>query len=835
MKRLLLILLAVMVLPSIIISNPVSADKYASSIGVTQVIDNNVGVTYTGKHFVNAKGVTQYEYKATISQAPIYNEDGSKVDCAWYLDKEGTYSIGDNVFTATVTGSEISTTYQGQTMSWNPVVMVDSTEYTTKEPKLLAVDLINENYRNNTLEWDYGVCVRRVRVIEGLIQETWIFATDPLGTVWIKDNAQKSAGFTWAIAPYAYDADGNDIPINQYKQVMASDLSKAVYPVTIDPTEVFVTSASDGYIQKNDGVYNTAWASATGTVYDSSNYIYIGQSNVGYTIFRGYFYFNTSSLPDAVTITVANLSLRLYSDSSTTNFNISIQNGMSTYPHDPLAVGDYNKSNYIGIGGSKNTSTISTGYNNISMNASGISWISLTGTTKLCIRSSKDINGVAQVPGTAEYIVMYSYEKGTGFRPYLEVTYISSAAPTVVTYTPVSSVTETSAVANGSVTSNGSNVITEYGICYGLFANPDTTGTHNSTAGDILGNFSFILTPLVAAQTYYYRAFATNAEGTSYGAEYDFITSPNASIVITKPATAITPSQARLNGYLGSGGGETCQVRFQYAYYNGSAWLGNTSTANQSKASGESFIEDLSGLIANTKYTFRAESINSYGQTNGSWLLFNTSTSSASIGSPVASCYSGSNTIDLYWVKAANSSATYIRWKIGSYPTDIYDGNLLPIQYDVDYTHTGLLSGTSYYYKMWGYDAGNTSATNSTTMCTTTAGSATSTPAPLPTLNPAGATTVPNGSALSNNPLYPLGMLEADAIHVPYGTWWMLVGMGGLVVTGLFIYTRSRNLLAALGAMIIFGVVMSQMGIFPIWIMYVFGLAGIGMSWKELR
>jgi hypothetical protein len=63
----------------------------------------------------------------------------------------------------------------------------------------------------------------------------------------------------------------------------------------------------------------------------------------------------------------------------------------------------------------------------------------------------------------------------------------------------------------------------------------------------------------------------------------------------------------------------------------------------------------------------------------------------------------------------------------------------------------------------------------------------------------------------------------------------MLVGMGGLVVTGLFIYTRSRNLLAALGAMIIFGVVMANMGIFPIWVMYVFGLAGIGMSWKELR
>jgi hypothetical protein len=63
----------------------------------------------------------------------------------------------------------------------------------------------------------------------------------------------------------------------------------------------------------------------------------------------------------------------------------------------------------------------------------------------------------------------------------------------------------------------------------------------------------------------------------------------------------------------------------------------------------------------------------------------------------------------------------------------------------------------------------------------------------------------------------------------------MLIGLGGLVVTGLFIYTRRRNLLASLGAMIIFGVIMAQMGLFPIWTMIVFGFIGIGFGWKELR
>jgi hypothetical protein len=136
---------------------------------------------------------------------------------------------------------------------------------------------------------------------------------------------------------------------------------------------------------------------------------------------------------------------------------------------------------------------------------------------------------------------------------------------------------------------------------------------------------------------------------------------------------------------------------------------------------------------------------------------------------------------------------------------------------------------------MWGYDAGDLSATNSTTMCTTTAGYSEGTPVPLPTVDTSSWSGEPNGSVLENNPLYALGNLEADEVGVPHNTWWMLLGLGGLVVTGLFIYTRSRNLLAALGAMIIFGVLMAQMGLFPIWTMIIFGLTGIGFGWKEIR
>ena len=42
-------------------------------------------------------------------------------------------------------------------------------------PTLLDIDPMNENYPNNTLEWDYGICLRRVRLIEGRLLGSWVF------------------------------------------------------------------------------------------------------------------------------------------------------------------------------------------------------------------------------------------------------------------------------------------------------------------------------------------------------------------------------------------------------------------------------------------------------------------------------------------------------------------------------------------------------------------------------------------------------------------------------------------------------------------------------------
>ena len=71
-----------------------------------------------------------------------------------------------------------------------------------------------------------------------------------------------------------------------------------------------------------------------------------------------------------------------------------IQNGQPTYPRNPAIVGDWDKSNYTGDGGSielqgKSEDT----YHSFLLNATGKGWIQANGITKLCLRSEHDIAG----------------------------------------------------------------------------------------------------------------------------------------------------------------------------------------------------------------------------------------------------------------------------------------------------------------------------------------------------------------------------------------------------------------------------------------------------------
>jgi hypothetical protein len=204
-----------------------------------------------------------------------------------------------------------------------------------------------------------------------------------------------------------------------------ADLNAMTFPVVVDPTLTVYSLSSDGYIYNSGSSYSTVQSASTGTVDSSSSYLTIGQKKIAlgptYYIYRGFVLFNTSALPSNAYLDNATLSIYKKDDYSTTDFNITIQNGQPTYPRNPMQSSDYNKNYYSGNGGTLDTSRFTSGYNAIPLN--NLCWINTTGITKLCLRSSRDISGTT--PTGNEYINVYSkdYLGGNNYQPKLIIAY----------------------------------------------------------------------------------------------------------------------------------------------------------------------------------------------------------------------------------------------------------------------------------------------------------------------------------------------------------------------------------------------------------------------------
>ncbi len=236
----------------------------------------------------------------------------------------------------------------------------------------------------------------------------------PLGEAYELNNESVRQKLTYRIV----HLNGNTYLLSGLK---LSDLNTMTFPVVIDPTLTVYSSNNDGYIEQSSTSYNTAWTTSTGTVHDTVDFINIGQYKfkTTYYIYRSFLHFNTSALPSNAYFDNATLSLYKRTDYSTTDFDITIQNGQPTYPHDPLQTSDYNKSHYSGNGGALNTANLTSGYNPITL--TNLTWINTTGITKLCLRSSRDINGIA--PTGNEFISVYSRDFVFAYPPKLVISY----------------------------------------------------------------------------------------------------------------------------------------------------------------------------------------------------------------------------------------------------------------------------------------------------------------------------------------------------------------------------------------------------------------------------
>lgn len=110
-----------------------------------------------------------------------------------------------------------------------------------------------------------------------------------------------------------------------------------------------------------------------------------------------------------------------------------------------------------------------------------------------------------------------------------------------VTTEEITNIISSTATSGGNVTSDGGAMVTARGVCWStsVYPNIDDSITFDGTG---TGEFTSNLTGLATGTSYHVRAYATNSEATSYGADIAFSTISNAIDEITKPGLIIYPN-----------------------------------------------------------------------------------------------------------------------------------------------------------------------------------------------------------------------------------------------------------------------------------------------------
>lgn len=181
-------------------------------------------------------------------------------------------------------------------------------------------------------------------------------------------------------------------------------------------------------------------------------------------------------------------------------------------------------------------------------------------------------------------------------------------APTVTT-AAATAVATNSVTLGGNVTNNGGTTLTARGVIYSATATTPTTATGTTVNnGAATGAYTANISGLAVNTRYYFRAYATNSAGTSYGTVGDFYTLAN------------VPSMPTLSGITSSTidvtiGENANNATTKYVIrVNGNSYVDAsgafTASETQLAAPGGTPLT-VKGLASNTDYTFEVKAINS--------------------------------------------------------------------------------------------------------------------------------------------------------------------------------------------------------------------------------
>lgn len=99
----------------------------------------------------------------------------------------------------------------------------------------------------------------------------------------------------------------------------------------------------------------------------------------------------------------------------------------------------------------------------------------------------------------------------------------AGAGAVAISTAPASGITQTAAISGGNISTDGGSPITARGVVWSRSPNPTVALTTKTNDGSGLGSFTSNIPDLMAGYTYYVRSYATNANGTTYGNQINFV------------------------------------------------------------------------------------------------------------------------------------------------------------------------------------------------------------------------------------------------------------------------------------------------------------------------
>jgi|TARA_R100000482_G_scaffold124053_1_gene75600 hypothetical protein len=194
------------------------------------------------------------------------------------------------------------------------------------------------------------------------------------------------------------------------------------------------------------------------------------------------------------------------------------------------------------------------------------------------------------------------------------VTTTSATAPGIVTNL-ASSISSNGMTFNGNMTSTGNATVTDKGFVYSNAVSTPTIGafgvtkvTPHPSTFNTTGSYSRAVTGLASASTYYFRAYATNSIGTSYGAVQQqatqssyvtrYVSGPHNKVLFACFQTQNTI--IRFTGTFGNG----TQVydnnlNLMNSTNGGNKWYGAPLRTSSGSTSGGYFYVNSSGVVSN--------------------------------------------------------------------------------------------------------------------------------------------------------------------------------------------------------------------------------------------